>query len=312
MAHDEQYESEAVSRRGLLTGIGVAAGAGAILGLPGAAGAGAPPRTKAGDQTEILGATKANLTYLPIDAFAFHPTSYFATSGSGWGRYYDNLTGLGVLTPPGFLRAPLLLPTGSVVRQLNVAFQNQPIISIEKRLLVSPQVPEQLALRTLDAGPGTKTQTIDLDPVVPIAGAATYTVTFFCSAGDTISGVTVGYEPAAQTFIPFSGAVPRVYDTRDGAGKLGPGEERTIPLGFAGARSAVINLTVDGTEGAGGVVSAFRADIAWPGSSSLNWSAAGQILANTTVVAMDAAGQIKIRGGAARTHVVIDRIGWLI
>lgn len=308
MEHGEQHESEAVSRRGLLTGIGVAAGAGAILGLPGAAGAGAPPRTKAGDQTEILGVAKANLTYLPIDALGFDAFE------PGKSAFLDALSGMNVSPAPGSLGASLPMPTGSVVRQINVSYFGVPAkLTVQRRGLVAPSTPEVIFTTTgFVSGGGAKTVTFDLDPGVPVAEASTYSLRLELPAGASVHGVTLGYEPVAQTFIPFSGAVPRIYDSRDGAGKLDPNQERTIPLGFPGARSAVINLTVDGTEGAGGFVSAFRADIAWPGSSSINWSAAGQILANTTVVAMDAAGQIKIRGGAARTHVVIDRIGWLI
>ena len=79
-----------------------------------------------------------------------------------------------------------------------------------------------------------------------------------------------------------------------------------------GARSAVVNVTVTDTEGPGGYVAVFRADVGWPGNSSVNWSGPNQSTANGVITAMDASGQIRIRGGDNRTNVVIDRIGWLI
>jgi hypothetical protein len=75
----------------------------------------------------------------------------------------------------------------------------------------------------------------------------------------------------------------------------------------------VLNLTVTETEGAsGGFVAVFRAGIPWPENSSINWSGPNQNVANGVITALDDAGQITIRGGANRTHVVIDRIGWLV
>ena len=82
--------------------------------------------------------------------------------------------------------------------------------------------------------------------------------------------------------------------------------------GPPGVRGAVINLTVTETEGAGGFVAVFPANVPWPGNSSINWFGAGQNLANSVTTAVDPSAQITIRGGAASTHVIIDRIGWLV
>lgn len=121
-----------------------------------------------------------------------------------------------------------------------------------------------------------------------------------------------GYEAPGWVFVPFTGAQPRVYDSRTSAGKLAAGnEERIVPLGLAGARHGVFNLTLDATEGAG-FVAAFAANVVYPGTSSINWSTTNQIIANTVIANVDSLGQIKIRGGANKTHVVIDMIGYLI
>ena len=48
-----------------------------------------------------------------------------------------------------------------------------------------------------------------------------------------------------------------------------------------------------------------------PSTSSINWTGAGQNLAVTTQVAVDASGQVKITAGANPTNFVVDVIGYL-
>ncbi len=301
-------ERTGLSRRDMVLGIGAIAGATAAFGsLPGTA-ASAAPLASGAPRPEVLGTIKPFLSYVGIDALAFDTYAF----GPGNERFYEELTGMNALTPPDRLAAPLSIPAGSVIQQLNVAYQGQPILEIFRRQLATP-VPALMPFQqTLAAGGGAKTQTIELASPITIDATSTYTVQFFTSPGASVYGVTVGYLPPTQAFTPFVG-VPRILDTREpaGGGKLNPGEERTIALGFPGARGAVINLTVTDTEGAG-FVSVNPANIAYPGNSSINWTTTGQNTANGVITAMDASGQIKIRGGANRTHVVIDRIGWLL
>ena len=303
MSSIEQEPNE-LSRRGLIAGLGALAGVGAAITFPSVALAG--HQVTGGDQTEALGAVKTNLTYLPIDAFAFDVFDF------GEQRLHQDLTGMGVLNAPGSIGTSLPLPTGSVIRQINIAYQGQPVVSIHKRKLTGPNPTETFINQTLAAGGQAKTQTIELDPAIPIAEAASYSLRFFLSAGDSVYGVTVGYEAPGRVFIPFAGATPRIYDSRSiAAGKLAPNEERVIGLGLAGARHGVFNLTLDGTETAG-FVAVFAANIAWPNNSSINWSTTNQIIANTVISNLDPSGQIKIRGGANKTHVIIDMVGYLI
>jgi hypothetical protein len=135
----------------------------------------------------------------------------------------------------------------------------------------------------------------------------------FSALGQFVQGLRIGYIPPPQAFVALN-PIPRVLDTRTGSlGKLNPNEERRVTLtGVPGfAASAVINLTVTDTEGAG-YVAVFPADVPWPGNSSINWSDGGQILANSVVTAVDATGTIAIHGGVGRTHVVIDVQGYLL
>lgn len=302
-----EHEPTELSRRGLIAGLGALAGVTAAATFPTVAMA--APHAAGGDQTEVLGAIKTNLTYLNIDALAFHTPLYSGANN----RYSDDTSGTGVNSGTGTLSAPLLLPSGSVIRQLNIAYQGAPSVSIVKRPLASPVAVEQvLTPRVLTAGGGAKTQTIDLDPAVPLAEACTYSLRITSiNPGDSVYGVTVGYEAPGRVFVPFTGPAPRVYDSRTSAGKLAPGEERTISLGLAGARQGVFNLTLDATENAG-FVAVFAANVTWPNNSSINWSSTNQIIANTVISNLDPSGQIKIRGGANKTHVIIDMVGYLI
>lgn len=290
-----------VSRRNLFLGAGaIAAGAGASLG-------GSP--VDAGWRPEVLGPVDPALTYLPIDALGF-----FTDSDTGInGRYSDNVSGTGSVNPNTRISYSLPIPVGSVIRQLNVSYMGNPIIEIFKRAFATPNPPTTPVQQTLPIGAGVQTFTLNLTAPVVIDPAAGYTLRFYLAAGSSVFGATVGYVPATQSFTPFSGPVPRVLDTREAGGKLAPNEERTVNLGFAGVRGAVLNLTVTATEGPmGGFVAVFPANIAWPGNSSINWSSPNQNVANGVITATDSSSQIKIRGGSANTHVVIDRIGWLI
>ena len=118
----------------------------------------------------------------------------------------------------------------------------------------------------------------------------------------------------------------RAYDSRDNGGaKIAALETRTVSLATGknnlnasvlavppGATGAIVTLTVTETVGPGGFLKLYGADlVAAPATSSINWAGNNQNLAVTTQVAVDAAGQVKVQGGANSTHFVIDVIGYL-
>ncbi len=302
----DQERVTGLSRRNLMSVFGAVAGATAALTLPGSPAAARRGVPGIAPLPEALAPIKPFLTYLPLDGLAFNAYE------TGKTTLYDGLSGFQLLNPPGRLGAPLFIPAGSVIYQISVAYQGQPILEVFRRQLTVPtpwQMPFQL---TLAAGGGAKTQTVDLPTPIVVDAESTYSIQTFLTAGSSIYGVTVGYLPPTQSFVPFVGS-PRILDTREpgGGGKLTHTEERTIALGFPGARGAVINLTVTDTE-QGGFVAVNPANIVYPGNSSINWTATGQNIANGVITALDGSGQIKIRGGVGSTHVIIDRIGWLI
>ncbi len=313
--------SGGLSRRQLIAGLGAATGAAGLLaGLPGGAVvAGSVTPALAGRTArlpQVLQPPSADLSYIGIDSFGFSTPLN--------DRYSDDTSGTGALMPPDRLTAPLSLPAGSVVKQINVAYIGTPGVQLWRRRLATPQEggpnpPAAVFSETApDQGGGPRAHTFDTD--VTIAADSTYSLRMPIDVGESIFGVTIGYEaPASAT--GALGLVPidpptRPLDTRQPGpqtGKLQAGEERIVELGLPdGAAGAVINLTITGTETDFGFVSVYRAGIPWPGNSSINWSSPELTAANGVITAVDDQGRITIRGGEAATHVVIDLVGALV
>jgi hypothetical protein len=138
-------------------------------------------------------------------------------------------------------------------------------------------------------------------------------------------GIRVDFTPPPGTGgSSVSGLVPlppaRVYDSRQGGGKLHANEERVVSVATAtdgaavvpaGATAATITLTVTETEGSGGYVAAFPGGTPWGGTSSINWFGPGQNLATAALVALGGDRGITLRGGAADCHVVVDVAGYV-
>ncbi len=302
----------ALTRRGLLGGIGAAAGAvalgaatstGRASAAPGAPGPAPDPQPLDPAADTLL----PGLTYQMVDAVAFTPRD----NDQAWQR---RVTTAGAdLETGGALVAPLVLPVGAVLRQVTFFYASpnntEPQVVNVKRKPVTGAYFDIVPPTTLPQGAGLQSFTVSLTETVN--GSATYSV--FVNTTDfsqVLGGVRFGYVPPPQAFVALTG-VPR-YDTRTGAGKLQPGEERIVNVGAPTvARAAVINLTVTETEAAG-FVAAFSAGIDWPGNSSINWSSANQNIANGVICPLDSSGTIKIRGGVAPTHVVIDTEGYLL
>jgi hypothetical protein len=114
----------------------------------------------------------------------------------------------------------------------------------------------------------------------------------------------------------------RVYDSRTSDGRLSL-STRTIGLAGgsggvpaavpAGATGALVSLTADATTGSGYLAVFSAALAAAPGTSNLNWSAAGQTVAVTTVSAVDGGARVKVQaggGGGSGAQVIVDVLGY--
>jgi hypothetical protein len=299
----------ALTRRGLLAGMGAAAGAAALATSVGPATARPIPAAGGGSGLAAdADALTPGLTYRMVDGVAFTP------------RDFDNAWPRGVQTQGvelsfgGTLVTSLDVPVGAVLKEVTLFYVSPTGSNVQSasvmRKTSAGAYEDLVPPASLNQGPSLQAFTFQLTE--PAKGNATYTV--FVSTFDQtqlVGGVRYGYLSPAQAFTPIS-PIARVLDTRTAGGKLAPGEERTVSLGVPGnASAAVFNITVTETE-AGGYVAVFPAGIAWPGNSTINWSAAGQNLANGVISAVDATGRVTVRGGVNKTHVVIDVQGYLM
>jgi len=112
----------------------------------------------------------------------------------------------------------------------------------------------------------------------------------------------------------------RVYDSRIGfvptdvpKGKLNNGDERVIDARHGnayppGAIAVLMNLTATATNN-GGWLAAFRNGIAFPGTSTLNWSATDTNIANSATVALDNADRFRVRC-AGSCDFAVDVVGY--
>ena len=296
-----------VSRRSLLAGAGATAGA-AALGMGVAAGPAAarpvpyePALDPAANEPLVAG-----LAYEMIDAVAFTPRDF----DNAWQRVVSNLGA--ELGTGGTLVASINVPVGAVLKQVTLFYLAPPgstsmTASVQRKLFSGPY--EDVS-PTSPLPTGTTLQPFTFGLNQTIDGNYTYAL-FVTTVDGTqfVGGMRIGYLPPPQSFVALTG-VPR-YDSRTGAGKLAPNEERVINVGVpAGARAAVLNLTVTETEAAG-FVAVFAANITWPGNSSVNWSATGETVANAVISPVGPDGKIKVLGGVNKTHIVIDTEGYL-
>jgi hypothetical protein len=132
----------------------------------------------------------------------------------------------------------------------------------------------------------------------------------------------VGRAPTAQAIDVTGGTLAlvapfRLFDSRQsGTGEkyaVGGSDEITVP-DLASVHGVVLNVTITDTEGQGFVRVADK--IVWPPpTSTINWYATGQTLANFAIV-RTTAGSSKVTfqlGGTTggKLHIVLDVIGYI-
>lgn len=302
--------TEGVSRRRLIGGMTALAGisGAAMLLSPEAAHAEVGQSEGGGHPNAVPTPVQPALRYAYFSGYDFDTlTSTQAYSANGGSFHF--LAG-----SSGYARLSMQLPAGAVIREVEVYGSNT-AGQVDSRLWVVDSTTGVISnpntVSTSAAGPFTLTYAAN----APVT--ATSVPKVFVSLPNEnvlISGCRVGYT-APSTFVPYANPNPRVYDTRfGGLTKLAPNEERIVSLGLPpGVGAAVLTLTLSGTEPGGGYVAVFNADTpTWPGNSSVNWSAAGQDIANTVVTQVSVDGRIKIRGGANKTNVIIDVVGHIV
>lgn len=130
----------------------------------------------------------------------------------------------------------------------------------------------------------------------------------------------VGKATAAQALEVSGGTLAlvtpfRVLDTRerDGAAKYGVGDTDAITIpDLATVHGVVLNVTITETEGSGYVRVADK--VVWPPpTSTINWYADGQTVANLAIVHTHGEGKVVVQlgGRGGKTHVVLDVLGYV-
>jgi hypothetical protein len=111
------------------------------------------------------------------------------------------------------------------------------------------------------------------------------------------------------------GTQVRKLDTRSAGarGKFTPGVTRTLLVGPEvpnGAAAALLNITVTNTAGVG-FLTLYPFGKPRPSTSSINWSSSGQTIANSATIAVSPGSHINIFcNGFGNTDVVIDLLGY--
>jgi hypothetical protein len=166
--------------------------------------------------------------------------------------------------------------------------------------VASPAARAQVALRAADGMPAPPDRTDSHGPGEIYLDSANG---LWCSVADGSPGTwrqLAGLDTAGSLHLITP---KRVYDSRPTdpplggvKGPLGNGTRDVdctnnasgVPLG---ATAVLVNLTVVNTS-ASGFLAAYKKGIAFPGTSSINWNLPTTIVANTTIVAVDAAAKL--------------------
>jgi hypothetical protein len=126
--------------------------------------------------------------------------------------------------------------------------------------------------------------------------------------------------PSSAGALTMLSAPYRCYDSRASEppsggikGKLTGPNERVIDVSVGGtvptfATAALINLTATNTS-ATGFLSIYPNGTTWPGTSTINWSVANSVIANTTIVLLDSLRRVRVLANGS-TDFLIDVIGF--
>ena len=127
-------------------------------------------------------------------------------------------------------------------------------------------------------------------------------------AGPASARVTV--TPLGAAFVAVDPY--RAYDSRVDGGMLPGGSSRVVSTGVpADAVAVAYNLTATGTAGSG-LLTVTPGGVPTGGTSTLNYTARGQTVANAFASGVDAGGQVSVSATGAATHFVVDVVGYYV
>ncbi len=314
-----------VSRRTVLAGAGGLAGT-IALGAPRAAFA-APPPLGPDDPALVRAALATQAGFPPL---AVVPgLRYRCWTGSDatpytWsdGRYITT-TGAYCSTG-GQLRIALGLEAGITIFETTFAVVNSSgsdAVGVVDRQGIDGSIPEQVTSPIIPTGGAGTVQTASAFLSRKVAATDLYSAGIYTSSTVRLYGFRLGYLPAAYGYVPI--APKRVYDSRAGNPPLGVTKGQltnttrvinllngvTLPAGVTPV-GLLVNLAVVNTTPSG-FLSLYQNGIPDPGTSSINWFTANEIVANTTYTGIDTNGNAIAKVPAnASTDFFIDVVGY--
>lgn len=316
---DASDEPAGPTRRRLLqagAALGAAAFAPVALDAAGARAALAAPL--AGGGTQAVAAATESLT---LGFPAFWPMQ----TGAGAGVVYGG-AGTAYATNNGYVAAPIELPAGSQIVRIDVRGDTTGGLASQPwyfQSMTAGGVATLLATITATGGPGATVGSYTGAPVTVADATHHYLELQNTSATNRARSAVIRYLPPAAGIRLLATPV-RVYDSRPGNAPavspktpLAGGTARAVDCTYggavpAGARAVLAGITLV-TRSAGGFVALYRNGIGWPGTSSVNWSVAGDVIGGTQIIALDGNGAFAAYcAPGASTDLLVDVQGYLL
>lgn len=260
---------------------------------------------------EVHGLSSTALAFANLPVIAFRPES----STIGWTASGGTL----VSADPATFAAALAPAVNDWFRELDVYVNSggqTGVIKITRYLPLAPAKVEDVVSSVYPAATGLQNVVIHLDHRAdPMFW--NYVVSIELKPGVVFHGANLWYRPLKAGFVELTPM--RAYDSRTTDGKLASGQVRMINLQHLLLHlegSALLNLTIDQTEGSGFLTAwspVGEDGSAAPDTSNINWTTGNQTLANLVVLKLggEHGGEFNIRAdGAGRTHVIIDLLGY--
>ena len=328
-ARDEgRHDQPAVSRRRFVAGAAAASAATVGTGLALTA-VGAPAQAASGELIGVsrVGATASDTSLVVAALPALPPGAVGGVVGLG---SWSVLGGAPTLVPfpsgglwGGTVLADLAVPLGASLSAVRIFCRTTTAMTwrVEDLNLVS-RVSNLVGTEATSGSGNVFVDVVGLDHPAVDFHALSIVTNDATSAGSVVVGAQYWYVPVSFGYHPINPV--RVYDSRAagavGTGPIVSGEVRTISVANAqdasaanvvppGAQAVTFNLTVTATTG-GGYLGVYPQGGTFS-TSHINWTSAGQTIANAGNVALGGDRSVTVTaGGGGSTHFLVDVTGW--